>query len=129
MFAMIIFGPSKHPWTVIYLRGAQETDELLRLPQMLAKCQQHASTRLLFFDWSGLTSWKLGGLHSVQNRMSLQPGIVVDRVALLHHRRWNRQAAWLAALFRTGGTMVRSFNTVKRPDAVAWLLGKDLPLN
>jgi hypothetical protein len=44
-----------------------------------------------------------------------------ERVAILHHRALNTQAAYLSALLRSNGVLVRSYRPSDRDRALDWL--------
>jgi len=78
------------------------------------------SSRILF-DWSELISWNFTRPPTADIKRWLACAEGTDRVAIVHQRRWNRQAAWFAALLRTKNCQVRSFSVDDRDRAVIWL--------
>jgi SpoIIAA-like len=75
----------------------------------------------VLFDWSGLTSWAYTA--SSQKDIAFWKATVpqIARAAVVHIRRWDNQAALLAALLRLANAEVRSFSPVQRDDAITWL--------
>ena len=76
----------------------------------------------VLFDWSGVTSWpyKASSQKDIEFWKETVPQI--SRVAFVHTRRWDSQAALLAALLRSANAEVRSFSPVKLNDAIGWLV-------
>lgn len=113
-------APRKPPFE-LHLRGRLDTTAFLGLAHLLAT--QHASERSsrLLLDWSELVSWHFTrpAIADLQHWLAYAEGI--DRVAIVHQRRWNRQAAWLAAVLRTKDCKVRSFRFDGRDRAMSWL--------
>jgi hypothetical protein len=77
----------------------------------------------VLFDWSELTSWPYR--PSPQKSIQFWKGTVpkIARAAFVHSRRWDPQAALLAALLRIADAEVRSFSPRQFDDAIKWLVG------
>jgi hypothetical protein len=118
---MIIALERCNPPFVLHLRGQLDTPDFLRLANLLAAQQASRKCSRLLFDWSELTSWNFTMASLSKNMDWLTCAGGIDRVAIVHHRRWNRQAAWVAAVLRTKNRLVRSFRFDERERAVAWL--------
>jgi hypothetical protein len=77
----------------------------------------------ILFDWSEVTSlpYQTPSQKSLQVWRKTAPQVL--RAAFVHHRRWDRQVALLAALLRSADAEVRSFSPEHLDDAVGWLVG------
>jgi hypothetical protein len=73
------------------------------------------------FDWSYVVSWAFQPPRGDDLEVVLEFAASIDRLAIVHHRAWNRQAAWLAALLRTRNCRVRSYQRKNYGRAVDWL--------
>jgi hypothetical protein len=78
-------------------------------------------SRLLLLDWSGLSDDCIWADYGTRDGIWTSLGRAYARVAVLHHRRWNRQAAYIGALLRLAGAVVRSFSSRERQQAIHWL--------
>ncbi len=80
-----------------------------------------AGLRRVLFDWSKLDDWRLGAdeprVTEDWDRLSRS----IHCAAIVHHPRWNRQAAWIGALLRRHNALVRSWRTGEAGPALAWL--------
>jgi hypothetical protein len=77
-------------------------------------------TIVLFCDWSDVAGWTCApGSLPVYEWVAVARRI--ERAAIIHHQRWNRQAAWLAALIRYGNADVLSFRPNEADTARRWL--------
>jgi len=76
----------------------------------------------VLFDWSAVTSWpyKATSQEGIQFWQKNVPQIF--RAAFVHARRWDSQAALLAALLRSTNAEVRSFSSARLDDAISWLV-------
>ena len=83
-----------------------------------------SDAKLFLFDWMGIDSWDfstpkescVAALHIAASQMV--------RVAIVHGPRLNRPVAWVAAILREEGVMVRSWRAEQAAAAAAWLKGK-----
>jgi hypothetical protein len=75
----------------------------------------------VLFDCSEVTSWPYQAppQKSLQHWKKTVPQIF--RAAFVHHRRWDRHVALLAALLRSANAEVRSFSPEQLDDAISWL--------
>ena len=83
--------------------------------------QQHIR---VLFDWTGIEGWEPGTGDPAlwpNWRAMARP---IDRAAIIHERRWNRQAALLAAMLRINKPQARSWLPRNLPAALVWLNGK-----
>jgi hypothetical protein len=106
---------------VLHLRGDIAMKQFLALAHLLAL--EHASRPFanLLFDWSDLLFWDFQPLARHEIQPWLEDTHFVERIAIVHHRRWNRQAAWLSALLRTRDCVVRSYGHKDYRRAMTWL--------
>jgi hypothetical protein len=78
----------------------------------------------VLFDWTGIEGWEPGTRQPAlwpNWRAMAHP---IKRAAVVHERRWNRQAALLAAMLRINQTQVRSWLPRYLPAALNWLKEK-----
>lgn len=92
-------------------------------PAQLDRHARHEHIRVLF-DWTGIEGWEPG-----TREPSLWPNWramarPIDRAAIIHERRWNRQAALLAAILRINKVQARSWLPRNLPNALVWLKEK-----
>lgn len=78
----------------------------------------------LLFDWSDVLGWACE-TRSLPMAEWLAAAGRIERVAIFHHHRWNRQAAWLAAMLRRGNVDVRSWRLRESERMKKWLLACD----
>lgn len=107
----------------VRLRGAQDTDEFLALATVLVAKRSGSPRLQVLFDWSELESWDFKQPSGLKLRAWTEAARSLECVAILHHRRWNRQAAWFAAVLRAGKAQVRSYWVPDREGAMTWLRG------
>ncbi len=95
--------------------------QFLALAHLLAN--EHASMPFanLLFDWSDLVSWDFQRLSRHEIQPWLEDTHFIHRVAIVHRRGWNRQAAWLSALLRNRDCVVRSYGQNDYRQAMTWL--------
>jgi hypothetical protein len=75
----------------------------------------------VLFDWTGIEGWKPGTgdpLRWPNWRAMARP---IERAAIIHEHRWNRQAALLAAMLRINKAQARSWLPRNLPAALVWL--------
>lgn len=111
----------RKPPIELHLRGRLDTAAFLGLAHLLAARQASRRASRILLDWSELVSWHFTrpSIADVQHWLAFTKN--VDRVAIVHQRRWNRQAACIAAVLRTKDCQVRSFRFDGRDRAIAWL--------
>lgn len=76
---------------------------------------------LLLLDWVGIEHWTFsvpGGDALVAWRRTAK---AIRRVAVIHDPRMNRPAAWLGAVLREEGVIVRSWRPQQAALAITWL--------
>lgn len=103
--------------TVLRFRS-QPNDTVLPVP--LAPAAPDGA-HLLLLDWSDLGTDCIWANYRMQDDVWLSLGRAHARIAVLHHRRWNRQSAYIGALLRLAGSTVRSFSSREREQAIHWL--------
>lgn len=109
----------------VCLRGRQLTSEFMEIPVLLADhCRVNQPLKILF-NWSELESWRFSADASRCVQTWLEVGRSIERTAIVHHHRWNRQAAWLGAALRLGGSQVRSYRPIEVDKALNWLVARD----
>jgi hypothetical protein len=107
---------------IIQIRGIQSTSEFLEAGDRLFG-NARTPSRILF-DWSELKSWPFSETKSASIAPWVNLAAQIGRAAIIHERRWNRQAAWVAAIMRLSRTQVRSWHCGERDQAIAWLRAK-----
>lgn len=107
---------------MLCLRGQQDMSGFLALAEVLAAQQTSRPNSSILFDWSDLVSWNFRMPANPEVQGWLRSADLIDRAAIVHHRRWNRQAAWFAALLRTRNCHVRSYRLDDRDRAMTWLI-------
>jgi hypothetical protein len=106
---------------VLHLRGRLDMESFFGLAKLLASQQASRQRSGFLFDWSDLASWNFTIPSPHEIRVWLECAESIDRAAIVHCRRWNRQAAWFAAVLRMKNCDVRSFYLGGRDRATAWL--------
>jgi SpoIIAA-like len=76
----------------------------------------------VLFDWSGVTSWPYKASSQIDIDFWKETVPPISRAAFVHTRRWDSQAALIAALLRSANVEVRSFSPVQLDDAIHWLV-------
>jgi hypothetical protein len=111
----------------VCLRGRQLTSEFLEIPTLLAYHCCHEQRLKLLFDWSQLESWRFSADTSMSVESWLDVGRSIERAAIVHHHRWNRQAAWLGAALRLAGSQAHSYRLMEFDKALNWLRAPNNP--
>jgi hypothetical protein len=83
----------------------------------------HNHIRALF-DWTGVEGWEAETRDAARWPNWRDMGRSIERAAIVHERRWNRQAALLAAMLRINKAEARSWLPRNLPDALVWLKEK-----
>ena len=83
----------------------------------------HEHIRLLF-DWTGIEEWEPGAGDPALWPNWRDMARPIDRAAIIHEHRWNRQAALLAAMLRINKTQARSWLPRNLSAALVWLKEK-----
>ncbi len=94
-------------FTVLRFSGVQTSEDIAgAVAAVIQLCKSREAMRLLC-DWSDVLGWACETRLLPVSEWVAAAGRV-ERVAILHHHRWNRQAAWLAAMLRREHVEVRS---------------------
>jgi len=80
----------------------------------------HKRLRVLF-DWTGIEEWEPATREPALWPNWRDMARPIKRAAIIHERRWNRQAALLAAMLRINKAKVRSWLPRNLPAALIWL--------
>ena len=78
----------------------------------------------VLFDWIGVEGWGPGTGDSAWWPNWSDMARPIERAAIVHERRWNRQAALLAAILRKNKAQARSWLPRNLPAALVWLKEK-----
>jgi hypothetical protein len=105
--------------TVRY-RGAITNRELATLAAMVTSFESHGGM-LIFLDWLGIDRWEFSPHEARGVAAWRRAARKIERVAIVHDRRRDRQAAWLAAILRKEGVSVRSWRPQNAGLAATWL--------
>jgi hypothetical protein len=86
---------------------------------------------LTYLDWRQIDGWKFLAPKAIEATAWRNAGKLIERAAIVHQPRLNRQAAWLAAVLREQGVAVRSWRPQDGAAAAAWLRmsGEAAPAN
>ncbi|MGV4791584.1 STAS/SEC14 domain-containing protein [Rhizobium sp. F40D2] len=101
-------------------RGPVTDSEFLALAEMVADLPGRGDL-LLFLDWVGIKDWAFsapGGDALIAWRRAAK---AIRRIAIVHDPRLNRPAAWLGAVMRQEGVIVRSWRPQHALLAATWL--------
>jgi hypothetical protein len=109
---------------LIHIWGVQSTSDFLEAADRLSKNVHTYRPSRILFDWSQLQSWPFREAKSASIASWVSVAAQICRVAIIHERRWNRQAAWVAAIMRLSSTQVRSWHCEERDHAIEWLCAK-----
>jgi hypothetical protein len=123
--AMIEIRPDiEAKFTRLRFSGLQTCEDIARAVEaVIQMCASRDGVRLLC-DWSDVRGWACETKALPVHEWVGAAGRL-ERVAILHHHRWNRQAAWLAAILRRGNVDVRSWH-LRNPEAARkWLLDRN----
>ena len=91
------------------------------LSAMARAMSEQIGGNLMLFDWLGIESWDFSASKGDNVAALRTAAKQTDRVALLHSPRFNRPAAWVAAILRAEGVTVRSWRAQQAPAAADWL--------
>ena len=75
----------------------------------------------VLFDWTGIEGWEPGTGEPARWPNWRAMAGPIDRAAIIHEHRWNRQAALLAAMLRINKAQARSWLPRNLPAALVWL--------
>jgi hypothetical protein len=105
---------------IFSMRGAVGKNDLVTLRRAVAGFGKFGTQCCLLVDWSDLEACE-AALPRPRNRTVIESVNGLERVAILHHRALNTRAAYLAALLRSNGVLVRSYRPSDRDRALDWL--------
>jgi hypothetical protein len=88
---------------------------------LLAEEHAYDEPPRILFDWSAVTSWSYEASSRKNLRLWKETIPRISRAAFIHDRRWDRQAALLAALLRSANTEALSFLPTQLDRAIHWL--------
>jgi hypothetical protein len=104
----------------VRFRGAVTNQEFIDLAGTIANFRLKGSL-LIFLDWQRIHRWVFCVPEAAGLSAWRDTGKIVERAAIVHRPRLNRQAAWLAAVLRSESVKVRSWHPEEAAAAVAWL--------
>lgn len=104
----------------IRFRGAVTNREFTDLAVMIADFNSTGGM-LIYLDWLGIDRWTFSTPKANAVTAWRKAGRNIERAAIVHDHRINRQAAWLAAVLRDQGVKVRSWRPQHAAAAAAWL--------
>ncbi len=105
---------------VVRMQGIAPINGFEKLAGALETSTQNGDARILF-DWTKLQEWKLSSSEPKMTESWIRLARATRCAAIVHHSRWNRQAAWLAAALRLHDVKVRSWRRDEGDRAMAWL--------
>src|SRR5260221_5217618 len=106
---MIVTERLDHGRTVcVRIHGTQSATEFGEFGQVLVETYANARRLLILLDWSALKGWDNEAAASISFQGWSVATPLIERVAIVHAPRWNRQAAVLAAMLRIQNVDVRS---------------------
>ena len=107
--------------------GAMTNREFTELARGIARLSPQTSW-LFLFDWHRIETWPFVNPDAEVMTAWCKAARAIRRTALVHDHRMNRQAAWLGAVLRERGVLVRSWRPPEAAVALRWLRA-DLPEN
>lgn len=119
-----IASPNDQSIVTVRFRGRVSASDLTVLETALL--DRHAGHEHLrvFFDWTGIEGWEPGTGEPARWPNWRAMARPIKRAAIIHERRWNRQAALLAAMLRINKAQARSWLPRNLPAALVWLKEK-----
>lgn len=106
--------------TVRFLGRLSVSDLTIFEAALLDRHAGHEHIRVLF-DWTAIKGWEPGTREPTRWPNWRAMAHPIDRVAIVHEHRWNRQAALLAAMLRLNKLHARSWLPRNLPAALVWL--------
>jgi hypothetical protein len=100
--------------------GVQSDAEIGEAAAAFIRMVEGHETVAALCDWSEVIGWACEPRSLPVYEWVAVAGRI-ERAAIVHHHRWNRQAAWLAALIRYGSGDVRSWRPGEADAARCWL--------
>jgi hypothetical protein len=114
-------GLNDEPIVTVRFRGRLSVSDLSVFETALSdRHAGHEHIRVLF-DWIGIEEWEAGTREPARWPSWHDMARPIDRAAIIHERRWNRQAALLAAMLRVNKAQARSWLPRNLPAALIWL--------
>lgn len=107
---------------VVRLRDTVSTQEFVELAGRICRRGKTVGHVRLLFDWRSLKEWNLEDWSAPAFHPWIAASHRIDRLAIVHHVTWNRQAAMIAAILRREHVPVRSWKPDRVIDARRWLL-------
>jgi len=107
-------------------RGAVTNREFTTLAATIAGFEP-MSDALIYFDWLGIDRWTFSAPTANDEAAWRMASKAIKRAVIVHDRRLNRQAAWLAAILRSEGVRVRSWRPQDAAAGATWLRMCTLP--
>ena len=108
--------------TMLRFSGVQTSEDITRaVAAVIQLCDGRDDIRLLC-DWSDVLGWACETRSLPVYEWGATASGRIERAAILHHHRWNRQAAWLAAMLRHANVEVRCWHLRASYGARKWLL-------
>jgi len=104
----------------VRFRGTVSNREFTDLAAIIADFGSGIAV-LVYLDWVGIERWEFTVASANGVPTWRRASQVIERVAVIHPPRWNRQAAWLAAILRKEGVEVRSWRPKDAMAAAIWL--------
>ena len=100
--------------------GTMTEREFTDLAETVSHSAPHGAV-LLLLDWLGIERWAFTALQTDTLTAWRKVAPAVKCAAIVHDQRSNRQAAWLGAVLRKEGVIVRSWSPQRVAAATAWL--------
>ena len=119
-----IASPNGESILTVLFRGRLSVSDLSVFDTaLLDRYAGHEHIRVLF-DWTGIEGWEPGTGDPARWPNWRAMARPIDRAAIIHEHRWNRQAALLAAMLRINKAQARSWLPRNLAAALIWLQEK-----
>jgi hypothetical protein len=115
-----VYHTTQEGVVAVRFRGAVTNREFADLAEMLANFGATGGV-LIYLDWLRIDRWTFSAPPANDVAAWRRTGSMIERAAIVHDHRMNRQAAWLAAILRKQGVKVRSWRPQHAGTAAAWL--------
>jgi hypothetical protein len=114
-------SPNGETIVIVRFRGRLSVSDLTVFETALSNRHAGQEHIRVLFDWTAIEGWEPGTREPARwpNWRAMAPPI--DRAAIIHEHRWNRQAALLAAMLRINKAQARSWLPRNLPAALVWL--------
>ncbi|RWM81490.1 MAG: hypothetical protein EOR81_05345 [Mesorhizobium sp.] len=100
--------------------GTMTEREFTDLAATVSHCAPHGAV-LLLLDWLGIERWAFTAPQTDTLAAWRKAARALQCAAIVHDQRLNRQAAWLGAVLREEGVIVRSWPPQRAAAATVWL--------